>query len=76
MMPKTNLAEVESASVLSLPRNSRRVFVRLGWVAPELSAVSLDTTPLPTRHRAVWIGGLPDRERLFLAGILLRVGIN
>src|SRR5262249_48785711 len=61
-------ATPESASVLKLPRNSRRVFVRLGLVEPELAAVSLDTTPLPARHRGVWIGSLPDRERLFPGG--------
>ena len=56
------------ASVLKLPRNSRRVFVRLGSVQPELAAVSLDTTPLPTRHRGVRIGGVSDREPLFRSG--------
>jgi len=55
-------------SVLKLPRNSRRVVVRLGLVEPELTAISIDTTPLPTRHRGVRIGGVPDRERLFPVG--------
>ncbi len=44
------------------------VFVRLGLVEPELAAVSIDTTPLPTPRRGVRSGGVPDRERLFPGG--------
>jgi hypothetical protein len=57
-----------------LPRNSLCAFVSLGWVENVLAVVFLDNTPLPARHRGVWIGGVVDGSRAFPGGVLLRAG--
>ena len=66
----------ERASVLRLPRNSRRVFVGLGLVEPELAQFSIDTTPSPHNTAGCGSAAFPIMNVSSRAAILLRAGTN